>query len=166
MELTKELLQEYFTYNDGFLYWKRQTGKGNYIGTKAGTLKHYYSVGFFNKQYSLHRLIFLYHKGYLPENVDHNDRDILNCKIENLRDADKSQNAKNRTSAKNASSKYLGVCFKRQTSRWVVRIRVGYPSKNKNVGYFTTEEMAALAYNREAVRYHGEFANLNIIKAE
>lgn len=93
------------------------------------------------------------------ERVDHKDHDGLNNQRSNLRIATPSQNAANRKPNKNGYSKYLGVCFDKQTKKWRVFIRKNY--KKINLGRFSNEIEAALAYDAAAVKYHGEFANLN-----
>lgn len=92
------------------------------------------------------------------EEVDHKDRDSLNNTKENLRLASRSQNARNRTSRKNSSSRYLGVC-RHKAGGWLVQ------AKNQGVtiylGYYADEEEAARAYDKYVVKNFGEFANPN-----
>lgn len=100
--------------------------------------------------------------------VDHKDRNGLNNKRDNLRLATDAQNKTNRESTKGATSKYLGVFlviqkYKEKTYRyWVAQI--SKYDKNIHLGYFKTEQEAALAYNKAAIKLHGEFANLNILQ--
>ena len=35
--------------------------------------------------------------------------------------------------------------------------------KEIHLGHFKTKEEAAIAYNNAAIKYHGEFASLNVI---
>ncbi len=163
MELTQENLQELFDYKDGFLFWKKKPAKSMKDGQQAGSLNkkwNRYSIKISNKLYKSARLIFLYHHGYMPAEVDHIDRDSANDKIENLRASDRSQNCQNRSSFKTSTSKYLGVS-RHMGKYWVAQIQLN--GKGKYIGSFQNEEDAALAYNREAELLFGEFANLNII---
>lgn len=111
------------------------------------------------KEVKMHRLIL----GLTDPKIegDHRDRDGLNNQRNNLRVATRSQNCHNRRSRINSFSKYKGVCFKKQTSKWVARIFTN--GKNKHLGYFDLEIEAAVAYNNEALNLHGEFANLNVV---
>lgn len=89
--------------------------------------------------------------------VDHEDHNGLhNCKS-NLRIATRANNMANVTSAKNSSSKYLGVSLNKSTNTWRAKI------KNKHLGYFKDPKDAAIAYNQAAIKNYGEFANLNVI---
>lgn len=170
MELTQELVKELFDYKDGCLYWKKLPIKNQVkIGDKAGYLKDfgYYRIFISNKEYVLSRIIFLWHHGYIPTHVDHIDRNRSNNRIENLREATPSQNSCNRTSAKNSTSKYLGVGLYNKNTKsrpplWLACIKNNKQPQIK-IGVFESEEQAALEYNRYAVFYHGEFASLNII---
>ncbi len=93
--------------------------------------------------------------------VDHIDGDGLNNKKENLRICTRSQNSANRTSKKNGTSKYLGVCAIKRESIWQAHVR-----KDKKIYYlgrFLNEADAAIAYNKKATELHGEFARLNIL---
>lgn len=94
--------------------------------------------------------------------IDHKDRDGLNNQKANLREASKSQNNANRKAKTGKySSSFLGVAFEKDRQKWTARIRkdsVGY-----RLGSFKTEIEAANAYNIGALKYHGEFANLNIL---
>lgn len=94
---------------------------------------------------------------------DHRDHNGLNNQRSNLRVATKSQNAANRLSRKNSTSKYLGVSIDRLGKSWQVHVVKG--KAQKYVGLFDNEESAALAYNKAAAEIHGEFASLNKITA-
>ena len=162
-ELTQLFVQEIFDYKDGFLYWKRK-GVGIKHGQKAGTSsKQKYgfqlSVRINKERYLIHRVIFLWHHGYMPDEIDHIDRDNLNNKIENLRAATRSQNNANRRH-KPHSSKFMGVHLS-QGKYWCAMIKIN--GKTTHIGYFKSESEAALAYNQYAIKHHGEFANLNQI---
>lgn len=166
MELTQELVKELFDYRDGFLYWKIRPANGVQIGDRAASLSrrpkgNKYVVIIKRVNFLCSRVIFLWHKGYLPLMVDHENRITTDDRIENMREASRSQNMYNKTSAKNSTSKYLGVYYEKSSGKWVASIRGS--GKKIHIGYFISEEKAALAYNREAVRHHKEFANINII---
>jgi len=93
---------------------------------------------------------------------DHIDHNGLNNTRKNLRIATHKQNNCYKKSAKNSTSKYLGVSFCKITNKWRATIYNNY--KQKSLGRYDTEEQAGLAYNDYAIKIHGEFANLNVIK--
>lgn len=97
----------------------------------------------------------------MPEFVDHEDLNKLNNRINNLREADKSQNCSNSSSRKNSASIYKGVS-PAHGNKWKVRINVN--KKQYNLGTFSCQIKAALIYNKAAIKYHKEFAQLNIIQ--
>lgn len=90
--------------------------------------------------------------------VDHKDHNSLNnCKY-NLRAATKSQNLQNsRKLNKSAASKFKGVSLAGSN----YRARITLNSKTIELGCYFTEEGAAKAYDTAALKYFGEFANLN-----
>ncbi|MBN2020720.1 MAG: hypothetical protein JW749_10915 [Sedimentisphaerales bacterium] len=108
------------------------------------------------KLVALHRLIMNAPKGIL---VDHQNGNGLDNLRVNLRLATYSQNNINRPKKANTSSKYRGVCFEKSCQEWGVFIRVN--GKQKRIGRFKNEIEAARAYDRAALKYHGEFARLN-----
>jgi hypothetical protein len=176
-ELSQKLIHEFFDYNNGYLYWKKPVSKCSRIkiGSKAGSvaIDRRRVIRFNNCLYLSSRLIFLWHHGFMPEFVDHIDRNGVNDKIENLRAATRLQNNQNSTSRKYSTSKYLGVHIyidKRQRKNGVNNAKtrciasIGINCIKTYIGMFKTEVEAALAYNSEAVKNHKEFANLNIIK--
>ncbi len=101
-----------------------------------------------------------------PDGVhtDHIDRNPLNNCRSNLRDVTPSQNMMNTTVRKNKVSKYKGVWWNSRVRFWYGAINVdGQPI---NLGNFDTQREAAIAYNEAAIKYFGEFANLNDIPNE
>jgi hypothetical protein len=91
--------------------------------------------------------------------IDHIDRCGGNNQKNNLRIATSSQNMMNRCAARNTTSKYKGVYLKRKNNRWAAQIK--FEKHRLHIGYFSTEDEAALAYNKKAIELHGEFASLN-----
>lgn len=164
MELTQQTVKELFDYHeDGYLIWKVKKGKTKMkIGDRAGHFsgRHQrYFVGINFKAYRVARIIFLWHKGYLPINVDHKDGNSLNDKISNLRAATPSQNNMNRQANRNSTSKYIGVHRSVTKNRWCAHIR--FKGKSKNLGSFSDEIEAAKVRDKAAKELFGEFARLN-----
>jgi len=94
--------------------------------------------------------------------VDHKDRNGLNCQKHNLRITTASQNAANqRKQIAKTSSIYKGVCWCKSRKRWVALIRIN--GKRKSLGRFKKEIDAAIAYNKKAEEVFGEFALVNIL---
>jgi len=94
-----------------------------------------------------------------PDQVDHKDRNTLNCARANLRAATVSQNNANHEIRKDSQTGYKGVTFHNRNKNYVAYIR--YNKQRIHLGSFKTPEEAALAYNQSAKRLFGEFACLN-----
>lgn len=108
----------------------------------------------------MHRLIMNASKGTI---VDHINHDTLDNRKSNLRFCTHSQNIRNqRIQSRKKSSKYKGVTLVKSNGRWASYIKV----KNKRIGlgYYENEIDAARAYNKAALKYHKEFAVINILK--
>ena len=90
--------------------------------------------------------------------VDHKNRNTLDCRKGNLRVASNGENIANAGKHSPKSSRFKGVTLHR--GRWCARIR-----KDKRLivlGTFSSEIVAARAYDEAAVRIHGEFASTNV----
>lgn len=91
---------------------------------------------------------------------DHKDRNPFNNQKNNLRPATQSQNIMNTPKRKGTSSQYKGVCWVKAKQKW--RAHITLNGKQINLGYFSDEISAAIAYDKKAVELFKEFANLNI----
>lgn len=90
--------------------------------------------------------------------VDHRDGDGLNCQRYNMRICTHQQNMFNRKPT-GSSSKYKGVSWDRCAKRWQAKIKIdGVQIK---IGYFSDEVEAAIAYDKQALFFFGNFAWLN-----
>lgn len=76
MIITQKEIQKIFDYQDGKLYWKIRPHHSHIkIGNHAG-YEHqsgYRRIKINNILYLEHRLIYLYHYGYIPKMLDHID---------------------------------------------------------------------------------------------
>lgn len=95
------------------------------------------------RKWRVHRVIWYFEKGTLPDVVDHVDGNRLNNHISNLREASFKQNSYN-CKRKTNSSPYKGVT-KAKTGRY--RACITADGKKEHLGYFKTPEEAARAYN-------------------
>lgn len=124
MPLSYKLVRKLFKYDDGNLIWKVSKGSVK-AGSIAGciTFNGRFCVKINEKQYLIHRVVWLYHYGYMPENfLDHIDRNPLNNRIENLREASKSCNAINCDLHSNNTSGIKGISFYKSLNKWKVTI--------------------------------------------
>jgi len=155
--LTQEYLNSIFEYKEGALYWKIRPSYRADIGDMAGTLSNtgYYAVSIKRKKYSVHRLIFLMHHGYLPEIIDHIDGNKLNNTIENLRQVNSAQNIWNQPTRSTNTSGAKNVSWHKRQKKWNVKIMVN--GVNKHIGCFDDFEFAELVSIEAIAKYHGEY---------
>jgi len=157
--MEQQKIREYFDYSDGVLYWKTKTAHCVKVGQPAGTLDKrtgYHRVRVDSKFQKTHRVIFLYHHGYLPDFVDHIDGNKTNNKIENLRGATFSQNCMNQKISTRNTSGTKGVMWHKRDKKWVVQLRVN--SKCHSFGYFDDKELAELVAIEATNKLHKEFS--------
>ena len=152
MKLSKELLRELFDYRDGVLYWKRSPRNGIPTGAAAGykAKNGYTQICVRRVSYYAHRLIFLWHHGVMPVEVDHikgsSDR------VENLRAATHRQNLFNVGLRSHNTSGYKGVFLDKRRGVWYARVG------KQHIGYFDTAKDADKAARAAREKIHGEFA--------
>ena len=131
-------------------YWriaKKPNRDKYYIKTNINSKKHLF----------LHRLIMNLYDTNLE--IDHIDNNTLNNKKENLRICNRTENMHNRIKYVNNKSGYKGVYFSKVLKKWHSRIQNN--KEHIHLGYFNDIKDAAIAYNKAAVEYHGEYARLN-----
>lgn len=162
MEITQSRVRELFDYSeDGNLFWKlpkqgRQLHRP--VGCKSETRdgKIYLLAMIDGKLYKVHRLIFMWHHGFFPENIDHIDGNSLNNRIENLRAVSPKDNSRNKSISKNNTSGYKGVSWDKRKEKWAASIMVN--RKHIFLGYHDDPAVAHEAYKKAAANYHGDFA--------
>jgi hypothetical protein len=117
-----------------------------------------YLVACFNQRMQfVHRLAWELHYGSPPSGqIDHVNGDKLDNRIENLRIATPLENGRNK---RMNSTKVGAKGVFRARHRWRAHIYV--VGKCVELGCFDTQDEAAHAYNRAAVRHFGDFACLN-----
>lgn len=158
-QITQERVRQVLDYDPetGEFIWK-MSGKGRGISRPAGTItKHgYVAISIDGKKYFAHRLAWLCIHGEIPHIIDHIDLNGKNNRINNLREASKSQNEANRKRSAGNTSGYKGVYPRGNSGKWFSRIHVS--NKMISLGTFNTPESAHEAYKRASIKYFGEFA--------
>ena len=114
------------------------------------------------KKVLLHRFVMGVHDDDPKKvQIDHINGNGLDCRKSNLRKATNQQNSFNKDhQCKTRISKYKGVTFIKRSGKWVAKIEIS--GKSYHLGTFSTEREAAKAYDKAALKHHGEFVCLNI----
>jgi len=124
-------------------WWTRRDACGSfYARTKIS-----------GKGIEMHRLLISCPTGMV---VDHINCNPLDNRKENLRIATSQQNCANRRRAKNNTTGYKGVHFRKDRNRYLVKLT--FNGNRMYIGMFLTLEEAKEAYSKAALKWNGEFA--------
>ena len=96
--------------------------------------------------------------------VDHLNGISLDNRRSNLRPATATQNAQNRDGLEGTRSGFKGVFWHAASQSWNARITAD--RRTHSLRYYSNPEEAARAYDRAALRLHGEFARTNFPKED
>jgi len=158
IEMTKYYAQSLFEYKEGNLYWKVQKAPHVKVGSKVGSPAHGYETVYVDgKNWRIHRLVFLMHYGYIPKLIDHVNGNRIDNRIENLREANDTQNAYNIRMHKDNKSGIKGVSWDKYKDMWIAKIQAN--KKRIQLGYFKNIDDAKNAISEARIKLHGEFAN-------
>jgi hypothetical protein len=158
--LTAEILKSRFYYSAKtglFTYSKDLPGQDIRAGDLAGYIRDngYRYICIDNRQYSAHRLVWLYVYGRWPSRlIDHKNGDKGDNRLFNLREATVSQNLSNGKIRSNNTSGFKGVT--KCKSCW--KAQITHNSQVIYLGLFPTRERAHEAYINTANKLQGEFA--------
>jgi hypothetical protein len=156
----KELL--HYDRETGFFTWRMLRPGRSPQGKIAGSVRsnpkdpcfgyRYITVDHFRT--SAHRLAWFYvYEKWPTGDLDHRDMVRDNNRIDNLREATRSQNMANARRPRHNTSGYKGATF--VNGRWTAQIQ--FNSKNLILGYFSSAEEAHEAYCQAGKRLFGEF---------
>lgn len=155
--LTQDRLKQLVTYSPetGEFRWIKTRARLAVRGQVAGRVANtgYIHIGIDGRQYTAHRLAFIYMTGATPEAVDHVNRTKTDNRWANLRPANRQMNAMN-TKKKPGASAYKGVTP--HGDRW--RAKISFGGKTQHLGIFNAEIDAHTAYMRAAKSVAGNFA--------
>ena len=132
----------------GIFFWRNTMGGKAQKGYQAGAKQKagYVSIRLDQKDYSAHRLMWLYVYGAMPIlQIDHINRNKEDNRPVNLRLATQKQNSENVFRAKQNTSGFRGVRFEARlkSKPWSACITNNY--KQKHLGYYATMEEAITA---------------------
>lgn len=156
-------LHKFLEYNEktGIFIWKKSRGGSAIKGNIAGYNREgYIIINLQKKNYSAHRLAWLYTYGEWPEQyIDHIDRNKSNNAISNLRDVSPSENMQNMSNISNNSTGYTGVYYDKSRNKYVVQVKID--KKTKTIGRYVTLDEAILIRAEYVKKYY-----INNIKIE
>jgi len=160
--LTQARLKQLLRYDadTGLFTWIAHQRRPDLIGTIAGSPQGqgYICINVDNRKHKAHRLAWLYVNGAWPSvHIDHRNRVKDDNRIENLREATKAQNERNKGLRSVNTSGVTGVYWSIAAQKWQAYIRVD--GRMKYLGVFADKEEAINARRTAELSNFGEFAS-------
>jgi len=158
--LTHSYLKEVLHYapDTGVFTWlvkRNSRGGGVQPGTiaKNVSVHGYARIGIAKELFTAHRLAWFYVYGNWPKHqIDHINRDRLDNRIANLREATDAQSRQNTSLSKSNTSGVKGVTWDKTSQKWFAKINCNY--KQIPLGRFVDIKDATNAYAEAKKRLH------------
>lgn len=180
IKLDQKTVIEFLDYNEetGKLFWKKRDLKWFKNGKQsalhncnawnkryAGKLAlnslskdfPYLKGSILGKQYSAHRIIWLWKTGDWPKEIDHENKNKQDNRWINLRVLEPYLNSHNKFI--NIEKNHVGVDFIPKLKKW--RSRISIKNKQIHIGLFDNREQALLSYDDASKKMLGEYGKLN-----
>lgn len=121
IKLTKDFVETHVKYDEKSptqLVWSTDRYRKGFLFRKAGSTagrinntNKYNNLSIFNKDYSIHRLVWVLHHGEIPDDmvIDHIDGNKTNNLISNLRCVTQSKNCKTARKQKKSNTGFQGI---------------------------------------------------------
>jgi len=165
MDNLQSRFHELFAYADGKLIRKISIG-----ASKARSIvsykepNGYLRVRIDGKRYTVHQVVFCMQHGYIPKMLDHINGIKDDNRIENLREANSSQNGYNTKTPKANTTGTKNVQYIKHMNKYQVRLRIN--KQNTVIGHFEDLELAQLVAMEARNKYHGVYANHGVTKCQ
>ena len=141
-----------FHWNVGRSPKTRQGDPAGYVQNPSG----YTYIEINGTAYHAARLAWLLATGSWPSLfIDHKDGDRANNRLDNLREATATENARNVRLGARTSSGLKGASWYGPNGKWAAKIRVN--GRLLHLGYFATPQEAHEAYVKAALHHFGDF---------
>lgn len=128
-----------------------------YAGKETAQFKNgwgYQLISILGVKHIAHRVVWAMCHGEWPDGeIDHINRNPSDNRIENLRIATATENARNKGDYANNKSGYRGVTWHKSSSKWMAQIKVF--KKNIHLGLFNDPAEAGAAYQAAREKYFG-----------
>lgn len=152
--ITAENVRDLLHYDPdaGVISWRRPPRRGVAAGPTGCEGKNgYLDIGYGYKNYSAHRLAWLYMKGVWPKQIDHINGLRSDNRWANLREVSNRINCENKRWAQsNSKTKMLGAWPKRRKFYSQITVR----GRKVSLGSFATAEEAHAAYLDAKRKWH------------
>jgi hypothetical protein len=138
-----DVLKQAWNYNPNTGMFSNTSGK------KVGTThcQGYIALTFKGIKFLAHRVAWAFMYGVWPSNtIDHINRNKIDNRILNLREASMNEQSGNTNLRSNNSSGVRGVYFNKKDQKWFARIKKNY--KYYFLGSFDSKEDATAVYNK------------------
>lgn len=150
--------------DSGKLFWKENTLHSSYWNKKyankeAGCISSdgYVVITYRGKTYKAHRIAWFLLTGKIPDKfIDHINMIKSDNRAVNLREATVAQNAANRVTQKNSTTKCKGVGYRKDINKWYSRI--GFRGKTYFLGYVDSMSEAKRRYDEKAKSFYSDYS--------
>ena len=157
--MNQDFLLNHFKYDDvnGELLWTKPTSNRVAVGSIGGSSypDGYKRINILGKRYQLHRLIWMYIHGSMPENIDHVNHIRDDNRISNLRSSTNSENMKNKTRYSSNKTGVTGVSksFRKSKGKFYYFAFININGKQKQLKSSTKIEPCILARKQAEIKY-------------